>query len=413
MSVVTTTADSGEGSLRDALQRARATPGPHTIRFDSIHGPFAEPQKVTLLSELSVPEGDITIDGYIENRLWKATGVTLSASRQTRILRVGHRARVTLRSITVAEGHARRGAGVLNEGHLVVDGVTFLRNVAGRDGGGLANVGGIVAILNSTFAENEAGETGGALAILGGSATVTNCTFSENRARRGGGVFSRGGLLLRNTIIANSTGGMDCVAVAGIDPRTTHNLIVANDGCGRPIVATDPKLGRLGLYNGPTPTIPLEGGSPAINLGDNASAADEDGAPLAWDQRGNGDPRCVGGFTDIGAYEVQAFPVLKVNTREDSELRACGGTGESDCPLRGAIALANAANKPQVITFDARVFAAPGVIDLAHPLPDAVVDLTLDARGTGGITLRGPEPVLRAAAGLRLTLLGVRIEPRR
>lgn len=411
--VVTTTADSGEGSLRDALERASALPGPQTIRFESVRGPFAEPRTIELRSELSVLRGEITIDGYIEDRLWKPTGVTLSGGKQTRILRVGRGARVVVKSISIADGRGGRGGGALNEGHLVVKGVTFLRNASRRDGGALASAGGEVTILNSSFAQNEAGENGGALAILGGAATVTNCTFSENRARRGGGLFSRGALLLRNTILANSAAGMDCVVVAGLDPRSTHNLIVTNEGCGSPIVARDPKLEKLALYNGPTPTMPLGGGSPAINLGDNAAAADEDGTPLAWDQRGNGDPRRVAGFTDIGAFEVQAFPVLRVNTREDSDLRACSGAGESDCPLRGAIALANAANGPQVITFDAGVFATPGVIDLARALPEVTVDLMLDARGTGGVTLRGAAPVLRAAPGRHLVLAGVRVEPRR
>ena len=32
-------------------------------------------------------------------------------------------------------------------------------------------------------------------------------------------------------------------------------------------------------------------------------ARSHEGRPLVWDQRGNGDPRFVGGITDIGAFE--------------------------------------------------------------------------------------------------------------
>jgi hypothetical protein len=58
-------------------------------------------------------------------------------------------------------------------------------------------------------------------------------------------------------------------------------------------------LGTLGNYGGPTQTIPLLPGSPAINAGTSA------GAPLT-DQRGL--PRF--GPVDIGAFEVQAAPTI-------------------------------------------------------------------------------------------------------
>jgi hypothetical protein len=57
---------------------------------------------------------------------------------------------------------------------------------------------------------------------------------------------------------------------------------------------------------GPTPTMALLPGSPAIDAGDNT------GAPK-WDQRGEGFDRIVNGVIDIGAFEVQAVaPTLVV-----------------------------------------------------------------------------------------------------
>jgi predicted outer membrane repeat protein len=266
-------------------------------------------------------------------------------------------------------------------------------------------------VINSTFAENEAGERGGALASTRGKATITHCTFSGNRAPSGGGLFSRPPVLLRNTILAHARSS-DCTALAGLDARSTNNLIVLNDGCGKPILSSDPKLEKLGLYSGPTATMPLAGGSPAINLGDNASAVDEDGRPLLWDQRGNGDPRVVAGFADIGAFEVQAFPVLRVNTIEDNGLRACSGVVPGDCSLRGALEIANAGGTAKVISFDPRVFSSARTLTLARRLPDSTVDLTLDGREAGGITVRAPAPVIRARGTGRLTLSGVTLESR-
>ena len=404
------TADAGRGSLRDAILRANAQRGRKTIRFDSINGPFATPQTIALRSELPPLEGELTIDGYIEGRLWQPTGVTVSGAKAHRVIEVKPGARAILSSITVADGRAERGGAVLNRGTLILKGVTFRANSAAREGGAVATEGSLTAI-NSTFAENEAGDRGGGLAVIAGTATITNCTFAGNQARAGGGLFTRPAILLRNTLLAHGKKS-DCTAVAGVDPRSTHNLIMTNEGCGKPILSVDPKLEKLGLYSGPTATMPLSGGSSAINLGDNASAVDDEGKPLVWDQRGNGDPRFVAGFTDIGAFEVQAFPVLRVNTPEDNGLRACSGVMLGDCSLRGALELANAAGKRAVVSFDPRVFASTRTLTISRRLPDPTVDVTLDGRDAGGITIRAASHALRAKGGGRLSLQGVTIADR-
>jgi hypothetical protein len=228
------------------------------------------------------------------------------------VLSVAPGAKVTLASLTIIGGGATQGAGLVNRGHLVVKGVTFVSNVAEVDGGGLANLGGTVGVINSTFAENRAGHAGGGLANVGGTLTVTNCTFSGNTASRGGGLFNDGTLLLRNTVLANSV-GQDCVSVGTLDPAGTHNLIEANVGCGEPVTSDDPKLERLGLYNGPTPTLPLGGGSPAINpgqcLGRGVGGAPGLG-PWGTETRGSS----LGSPTSVPSR--QAFLSLVVNTVE-------------------------------------------------------------------------------------------------
>jgi hypothetical protein len=61
----------------------------------------------------------------------------------------------------------------------------------------------------------------------------------------------------------------------------------------------DPLIGALADNKGPTKTIALLDGSPAINAGDNAAS------PGSTDQRGPGFDRIVGGFIDIGAFEFK------------------------------------------------------------------------------------------------------------
>jgi hypothetical protein len=382
--VVTSTADDGEGSFRQAMLIANAQEEPVTIRFDAMV--FSEPQTISLLTELPKITGLLTIDGYIEDRLWKATGVTVTGLGHFPVFRVTPDGYLNLRNMTIAESCAEAGSAVTNLGELVVSGVTFRDNEATTVGAAILNVAGTATVVNSTFARNRAGESGGGLANLGGVATITNCTFSENKSPEGAGLFSDGELLLSNTILANSEDGMDCVAVR-TNPQSTNNLIEAGDGCGTPATSADPNLEPLGYFNGPAQTYPLRGGSLAINLGDNASAVDEYGLPLVWDQRGNGDPRFVAGYTDIGAFEYQRFPDLTIDTTDDTDLRACTRPGRGDCPLRGAIELANRAGKPQFISFDPKVFSEPQTIIVARPLPNISNEITLDATGTGGVTL--------------------------
>jgi hypothetical protein len=408
--VVTSVSDSGAGSLRQAILDANARPGPDVISFESDPGTFDAPRTIALAAPLPVLTEDVTINGAIAGGLWQATGVTVSGGGTWRVLEVARGVKATIESITLAEGSAPMGGGVLNRGVLVVKAVAFLGNSATRDGGGLANLGGKLTVINSTFHRNRAGGSGGGLASFAGTVRVTNCTFSDNGAPAGGGLYSDDHLLLANTILADSRGGADCAATGRLDAASRNNLIETNAGCGLPISTADPNLGNPGYYNGPTRTMPLGAGSPAINLGDNASAVDEADRPLLWDQRGNGDPRFVGGITDIGAFEHQAFPELVVDTYEDSELRACTRSGRADCSLRGAIALANATDEPEIITFDPGIFDVPRTIVPERPLPEITSELTLDARGGAEVTLAGAFAELRGAARGGLVLHHVKLE---
>jgi hypothetical protein len=71
--------------------------------------------------------------------------------------------------------------------------------------------------------------------------------------------------------------------------------------------STNPKLGTLGYHGGPTQTIPLREGIPAIDAGNPNGCTDGKGNLLKTDQRGypRPDKEDVGGC-DIGAYEKQS-----------------------------------------------------------------------------------------------------------
>jgi hypothetical protein len=302
---------------------------------------------------------------------------------------------------------------VLNLGELRVEGVAFHDNHAACDGGAIAHLGERLVVVNATFAGNRAGERGGGVAALAEDSTLVHCTFAGNAAGRGGGLYATGGLRLFNSVLADSGAGDDCTAEPDAGVTAGRNLIGSGAGCGEPILRTEPRLGPFGYFNGPTPIVALGGGSPAINLGDPAAAVDLDGNPLVWDQRGNGDPRHVAGFPDLGAFEHQAFPKLVVDTLEDSPLRACTSAGSADCPLRGALELALADPRHAVVRFDPAVFAAPAALVVGSPLPRLTRTLTLDAGGAAGVTIAaaGPFRALAAAPGAEPVLLGVTLAP--
>jgi predicted outer membrane repeat protein len=142
--------------------------------------------------------------------------------------------------------------------------------------------------------------------------TVTDCTFSGNSANHdlfgGGGIYNAGTsrLRLRNTLVAENSAQSGGPDVDGALTSFGHNLIGIGDGgsgyASTDLVGTsanpiDPKLGPLQDNGGPTWTLALLPGSPAIGAG---ALTD-----MEWDQRGPGYARSVNGTTDIGAYEIQ------------------------------------------------------------------------------------------------------------
>ena len=83
---------------------------------------------------------------------------------------------------------------------------------------------------------------------------------------------------------------------------------LVNGTLGNLVGVANPRLGVLANNGGPTATIALLAGSPAINAGSNALAVDPStGLPLAFDQRGPGFPRIVNNTVDIGAFEFSGM----------------------------------------------------------------------------------------------------------
>jgi predicted outer membrane repeat protein len=196
-------------------------------------------------------------------------------------------------------------------GRLTVTDSTFAGNT-GSSGGAIYNPGGTVTVTNSTFTGNSnPSGGGGGINDTGGAVTVTNSTFTNNSALGGGGIHANGTVTVTNSIFTKSPSGGNCYASGGgvitdgghnIDDGTSCGFSPANGSLNN----TDPLLDPAGLANngGPTQTIALEAGSPAINAGDETICA----APPVnnLDQRGFVRPGIGATSCSIGAYEFNS-----------------------------------------------------------------------------------------------------------
>jgi hypothetical protein len=175
---------------------------------------------------------------------------------------------------------------------------------------------GTLTVSNSTLSGNSAGYLGGPIYNVGGgiyndgTLTVSNSTLSSNSAtghygttpNGGGGIYNRGTLHARNTILAGNTAAT-APDLYGNLGSLGHNLI-GNSSGGTGYTATDlldvnALLGPLQDNGGPTQTIALLAGSPALNAGDPA-------------QLGVADQRGVirSGGVNIGAYQASASALV-------------------------------------------------------------------------------------------------------
>ena len=235
-------------------------------------------------------------------------------------------------------------------------------------GGGVVNLHS-ATLTGCTLTGNSTSTTGGGVfneANFGFSTTTTlsNCTISGNSAVTGGGIANAGSggvVNVGNTIVAGNTASTSGPDAQGAIVSLGHNLIgktdgstgwVSSDRTGTGAHPLDPLLAPLGYYGGPTQTMALLPGSPAIDAGGNALIP----AGVTTDQRGFS--RVVNGTVDIGAFEVQAQPLL-VNTTADGNT-----TPPGQLDLRQAVNLANATPGNRTITFDPTVFATPKTITL-------------------------------------------------
>ncbi len=238
----------------------------------------------------------------------------------------------TLAGLTVTGGNAPTGGGafVAEGGQLSVYSTIFRGNVAAGRGGAIATAGSL-ATFNSTFSGNRAAAGGALASEPNGSSAIISSTFSGNSATGSGGAITAAGSvqMQRVTIAANSApagGGFVQESVTGANTAMWSVLLGGNPGgdCGGSIngvprsvtsanldsdgtcawapgqgTTGDARLATLENNGGPTDTVAIGSGSPAINAGDQdlcgPGGPDQRSAPAV-------------GPCDIGAFEFGGVP---------------------------------------------------------------------------------------------------------
>lgn len=243
-------------------------------------------------------------------------------------------ATLTINSSTVANNSAGAALGSCPHGHVY------------SDGGGIANQGKLI-MSNSTVAANTASWTSNGTCGLGhgggvfnsGTAIVSNSTLAGNKTTSGGGIFNSGTATISNSTLSEN------LAFSGVGVSNSNQAIIAlqnsildhnflpgtpsqSQNCSGTLNSLgynlssdatcnfnkpgdlnnhDPLLGPLQNNGGPTQTMALIPGSPAIDGGNPSGCTDGQGNLLKADQRGMPRPdKEDASGCDIGAYESQS-----------------------------------------------------------------------------------------------------------
>ena len=194
------------------------------------------------------------------------------------------------------------GGALLNAaGSETVAGDTFVSNKG--PGGGAIDNDTSLSISDSTFNGNTAGGNGGGAVENFGQTTITQSTLDANTSPYGADILNYRGytLAISQSIVGDGLQGANCDASAPISDGGYN--IDSGSSCGfsmsnHSLPNTAPDLDALASNGGPTQTMALAPGSPALD----AIPPSVTGCSGGTDQRGIARPQ--GSGCDVGAYEL-------------------------------------------------------------------------------------------------------------
>ncbi|MGH9941137.1 MAG: choice-of-anchor Q domain-containing protein [Pyrinomonadaceae bacterium] len=346
---VSSSADSGPGSLREAIAQANANGAAsnvinlNTLDIALTSGELAITRNLTINGAFSEVQrsGDA---GTPEFRLFRIqTGVHATVNN----LRVSDGANffggginndgnLTLNNCVVSNNSGGNGGGIYNSGTLTMNSSSIVNNRVNGSGAGLYNAGTVngtnITIANNIIGDGNTGN-GAGLNNESGTCTLSSATIAFNRSTSGAGVFVSGGAVsVSNSIIAANVDFQQSESnFAGTLTSQGFNLLGLPGGFSGGTIVGDTtgnvtgvgssaaRLAPLADNGGPSPTVALYAGSPAIDAGAGNLAADQRGqsrTTAASDGDNDGTVR-----RDLGAFELQKYVVTSTSDSGAGTLR--------------------------------------------------------------------------------------------
>jgi hypothetical protein len=191
-----------------------------------------------------------------------------------------------------AGGNGGSGLGAAVAGAASLVNCTIAFNVGSGGAGGYGGAGGGGDISNGSGGAG--GNGGGGSGGVDATCNLTNCTFAWNAGIGGPGGAGGPAGSDAGTPGAGGANGISGGGAPGTGGNSSINILIVSNSPAGGDTFPDPKLGPLADNGGPTLTMALLPGSPAIDAGNTSLAP-------PTDQRGF--PRPAGLAADIGAFE--------------------------------------------------------------------------------------------------------------
>src|SRR5437899_2056959 len=231
--VVTTTADSGPGSLRQAI--ASATPG-ETLTF-AVSG------LITLTSGELLITTNLTITGPGASQLTVQRS-TAAGTPDFRIFDI-RSGTVTISGLTVSNGRSDSGGGILNQARadLTLHDLVISGNAATNAGGGIKNVGTLTLDRGIISGNAARGGRAGANGFGGGFDNESDLIVSNSRIDNnlavgganadgiGGGINNTGTAILTNCTVSGNTAEGSSAGGNGSGGGINNTGTVTNFNC--------------------------------------------------------------------------------------------------------------------------------------------------------------------------------------